>query len=564
MIQFAIGNDDFGMIRRKGFHFVDKTGFIQELLARRGELVTLLTRPRRFGKTLNLSMLQHFFAESVQGEPTRPLFDGLKITQDKPCMVHQGKYPVIFLTLKGIKATNFQQALADCAVMLRGLYKAHSYLQHSPALEPDDQRLFIRTLDKTTSQSEMQTALLDLCRLLHQHHGVNPWVLIDEYDTPIQTAYLKGYYEPMIAFMQAFLGNTLKTNPYLERAVLTGILRISRESLFSDMNNVGVYTLFNEEYSEHFGFTEPEVNVLLEQTGFTSQGTVIKAWYNGYMCGDTTLYNPWSIICCLSRKGALQPYWVQTGGTAMIQDLLARADSSVKICFEDLLAGRTISARISEHLAYGLFGASLDAVMSLLLSAGYLKALSRTQEAAKWRCELAIPNQEVLAVYQTCVMTWFESQGQETRYEGLLLALTEGNVQLFTQEMKRFFEHTVSYFDTSHQQPEKFYHGLVLGMMISLAKTHTLESNRESGGGRYDVMLTPHDLTKPAVVMEFKVTFDDETMEIAANKALQQIKDKRYAATLYQRRATRVLALALAFSGKQVTILSEWLSANPL
>ena len=368
----------------------------------------------------------------------------------------------------------------------------------------------------------------------------------------------------MIAFMQAFLGNTLKTNPYLERAVLTGILRISRESLFSDMNNVGVYTLFNEEYSEHFGFTEPEVNVLLEQTGFTSQGTVIKAWYNGYMCGDTTLYNPWSIICCLSRKGALQPYWVQTGGTAMIQDLLARADSSVKICFEDLLAGRTISARISEHLAYGLFGASLDAVMSLLLSAGYLKALSRTQEAAKWRCELAIPNQEVLAVYQTCVMTWFESQGQETRYEGLLLALTEGNVQLFTQEMKRFFEHTVSYFDTSHQQPEKFYHGLVLGMMISLAKTHTLESNRESGGGRYDVMLTPHDLTKPAVVMEFKVTFDDETMEIAANKALQQIKDKRYAATLYQRRATRVLALALAFSGKQVTILSEWLSANPL
>src|SRR3990167_11270756 len=224
VIQFAIGNDDFGMIRRRGFHFVDKTGFIQELLARSGELVTLLTRPLRFGKTLNLSMLQHFFAESVQGEPTRPLFDGLKITQDKPCMVHQGKYPVIFLTLKGIKATNFQQALADCAGILRRLYQKHEYLLQGALLTSDDQERFRRMLQQTASQSEMQTALLDLCRLLYQHYGVKPWLLIDEYDTPLHSAYLEGYYEEMVPFMQSFLGSALKGNDFLERAVLTGIL----------------------------------------------------------------------------------------------------------------------------------------------------------------------------------------------------------------------------------------------------------------------------------------------------------------------------------------------------
>ncbi|OGT67026.1 MAG: hypothetical protein A3J38_05500 [Gammaproteobacteria bacterium RIFCSPHIGHO2_12_FULL_45_9] len=552
------------MIRRKGFHFVDKTGFIQELLARSGELVTLLTRPRRFGKTLNLSMLQHFFAESVHGEPTRPLFNGLKITQDNACMAHQGKYPVIFISLKAVKTGSFEEARGSLAVLLQELYENYQYLTETTSFTSSSKETFDRILNLQATDAELHFSLLRLCRWLRDYHGVNPWVLIDEYDTPIQTAYLKGYYEPMIAFMQAFLGNTLKTNPYLERAVLTGILRVARESLFSDMNNVGVYTLFNDEYSEHFGFTEPEVNALLEQTGFISQGTAIKTWYNGYLCGDTTLYNPWSIICCLSRKGALQPYWVQTGGTAMIQDLLAHADASVKTCFEDLLSGKTISARISEHLAYGLFGEDIDAVMSLLLAAGYLKAISRTQDIAEWVCELAIPNQEVLAVYRTCVVKWFAAQGQENRYRGLLRALTEGDVRTFTREMKQFFEYTVSYFDTSHQQPEKFYHGLVLGMIISLTKTHTIESNRESGVGRYDVILIPHDLNQPGVVLEFKVTFDDETMEAAALEALQQIKDKRYAATLYQRRVTRVLALALAFSGKQVTILSEWLSEEPM
>ena len=560
MIQFAIGNDDFGMIRRKGFHFVDKTGFIQELLARSGELVTLLTRPRRFGKTLNLSMLQHFFAESVRGEPTRALFDGLKITQDNTCMAHQGKYPVIFLSLKAVKTGSFEEARGSLSVLLRELYEHYRYLTETPSFTSSAREAFDRIVNLQATDAELHFSLLQLCRWLREYHGVNPWVLIDEYDTPIQTAYLKGYYEPMIAFMQAFLGNTLKTNPYLERAVLTGILRISKESLFSDMNNVKVCTIFSDAYSAHFGFTEIEVTELLVKTGLEAQGQAIKNWYNGYLCGNTTLYNPWSIINCLSEKGALQPYWVQTGGTAMIQDLLARADALVKTCFEDLLAGKTISARISEHLAFGLFGEDLDSVMSLLLAAGYLKAISRTQEMAEWLCELAIPNQEVRAVYQTCVVKWFTAQGQENRYRGLLQALTEGDVRTFTREMKQFFEYTVSYFDTSQQQPEKFYHGLVLGMIISLAKTHTIESNRESGVGRYDVIIIPHDLSKPGVVLEFKVTFDDETMEAAALEALQQIKDKRYAATLYQHRVTRVLALALAFSGKQVQILSEWLS----
>jgi hypothetical protein len=325
---------------------------------------------------------------------------------------------------------------------------------------------------------------------------------------------------------------------------------------------VGVYTLFNEEYGEHFGFTEPEVMDLLVKTGLESQELAVKAWYNGYLCGETTLYNPWSIINCLSKKGNLQPYWVQTGGTAMIQDLLARADESVKVYFEDLLSGKTIQARISEHLAYGLFGESVDAVMSLLLAAGYLKAISRMQDAAEWICELAVPNREVLGVFQSCILHWFASQGQQGRYEGVLKALTTGDVRTFTREMKLFLERTVSYFDASQQEPEKFYHGFVLGMVVSLSKTHTIESNRESGAGRYDVVLVPHDLTQPGVVMEFKVTYEDETLQEASEQALQQIKEKQYAASLYQRRITRVLALGLAFSGKQVAIQSEWLAEN--
>src|SRR3990167_6169220 len=559
MLQFAIGNDDFGEIRQKGFVFVDKSGLIQELLSRAGDKVTLITRPRRFGKTLNISMLHHFLAATVSGEPTHSLFEGLQITHDSSCMAHQGQYPVICFSLKGIKATSFESAVQDTGTCLRTLYKQYEYLLTSPTLSQDDHRLFYRIVNLEATHANINLSLQELSRWLHAYHGVKPWILIDEYDTPIQTAYLEGYYNDMIKLMQKFLGNALKTNAHFERAVLTGIVRASQESLFSDLNNVGVYTLFNEEYSENFGFTESEVSELLVQTGLVTQGPVIKDWYNGYLCGNTTLYNPWSIINCLSRKGSLQPYWVQTGGTAMIQDLLARADRSVKTHFEDLLSGKPIQMRISEHLAFGFLGGGLNAVMSLLLAAGYLKAISRTQERTKWLCSLQIPNHEVMTVFEECVLQWFASKNQQERYEGLLQALIIGDARTFTREMKLFFERTVSYFDASQQQPEKFYHGFVLGMVVSLAKTHTIESNRESGAGRYDVVLLPHDISQPGVIMEFKVAYEDETLQEAAEKALSQIKAKGYAATLHQRRITQVLALGLAFSGKQVTIQHEWL-----
>src|SRR3990167_5714724 len=384
MQPFAIGNDNFGRLRTENLKFIDKSLFIKELLENRGVTVSLLTRPRRFGKTLNLSMLYYFLSKQVGGLETKPLFEGLKITQYPELMAHQGRYPVIFMTLKGIKATSFDTALADFAGIMRDLYKVHAYLRADPKFTEDDQLFFDRSEERESDISDLHTAVAQLCRWLKEYHGVNPWVLIDEYDTPIQTAYLNGYYKDMVALLQPVFGNTFKTNSFLERAVLTGITRVSKESLFSDLNNVAVYTLFKNDYSTHFGFTEPEMDASLVEANLTHLYPEIKRWYNGYLCGDTVLYNPWSIINCVTEKGALAPYWVHTGGTSMIQKLLAEADAGVKTAFEELLQGKSIEARISDHLVYGLFGADMDSVMSLLLAAGYLKAVTRTSERTQW------------------------------------------------------------------------------------------------------------------------------------------------------------------------------------
>src|SRR3990167_9255013 len=559
MQPFAIGNDNFGEIRTQNARFIDKSLFIKEIFDHFTTKVSLITRPRRFGKTLNLSMLHHFLSTEIVGLETRALFNDLKITEYPEIMAHQGKYPVIFLTLKGIKATSFDVALSDFSGIMRDTYKAHDYLRSGPQFTTADQLAFDRVIQLQCQVGELHTGLAQLCRWLRAYHGVNPWVLIDEYDTPIQAAYLNDYYREMVGLLQPVLGNTFKTNPYLERAVLTGFTRVSKESLFSDLNNVAVYTLFKNDYSTHFGFTEPEMDALLVEAELTHCSAEIKRWYNGYLCGDTVLYNPWSIINCVTAKGALAPYWVHTDSTSMIQKLLAKADADVKSAFEELLQGKSIEARISDHLIYGLFGTDMNSVMSLLLAAGYLKAVTRTLANTQWLCCLIIPNYEVQTVFEDCIMTWFVSQGQSARYERILKALIEGDAKTVDAEMGLFLERTASDFDVSSQEPAKFYHGFVLGMVVSMAKTHAVESNRESGLGRYDVMLVPHDKTKPGVILEFKVVRPRETLETAAQNALTQIHTKNYAVALQQRGITRILAMGLSFQGKQVHVQHEWL-----
>ncbi|OGT68689.1 MAG: hypothetical protein A3J38_09550 [Gammaproteobacteria bacterium RIFCSPHIGHO2_12_FULL_45_9] len=563
MQPFAIGNDNFGEIRTQNARFIDKSLFIKEIFDHFTTKVSLITRPRRFGKTLNLSMLHHFLSTEIVGLETRALFNDLKITEYPEIMAHQGKYPVIFLTLKGIKATSFDVALSDFSGIMRDTYKAHDYLRSGPQFTTADQLAFDRVIQLQCQVGELHTGLAQLCRWLRAYHGVNPWVLIDEYDTPIQAAYLNDYYREMVGLLQPVLGNTFKTNPYLERAVLTGITRVSKESLFSDLNNVAVYTLFKNDYSTHFGFTEPEMDALLVEAELTHCSAEIKRWYNGYLCGDTVLYNPWSIINCVTEKGNLEPYWVNTGGTSMIQQLLAQADPDVKIHLETLLQGHSIIARINDHLVYGLFGADVDSVMSLLLSAGYLKALSRTRtEMGEWLCELTIPNYEVMTVYRLSIMLWLVSQGQQARYEGVLKALVQGDMRVFSNELAVLLERVLSYFDPSGQEPEKFYHGLVLGLVVHLAKTHTVESNRESGWGRYDVMIIPHDVSQIGIVMEFKVAFEHEMLKEIAESALTQIKSQHYAAALTHRQIHKILAIGLAFRGKKVCVQYEWVAGS--
>ncbi len=323
-MHLPVNSDDFREIIEKKFDFVDKTLWIQEILDEISVTVMAITRPRRFGKTLNLSMLHYFLAAEVDGRKTQGLFDGLKIAAlGEKYMQHQGKYPVIFITFKEVRDHDFSIAYSNLINLLHRVYRQHNYLTDSPRLSPAEKEKFKIILERKGSRGDVNSALLDLSYYLYQHHGAKVWLLIDEYDTPIQSAFLNNYYDEVTSLMRSLLGAALKTNPYLERAVITGILRIAKESLFSGLNNIEVYTLLHSNYGEYFGFTESEVNALLNQAGLDKEAVAIRDWYNGYKCGNTIIYNPWSIVHCIKRQGELQPYWVNTSGNDLIKHSLA-------------------------------------------------------------------------------------------------------------------------------------------------------------------------------------------------------------------------------------------------
>jgi hypothetical protein len=395
-------------------------------------------------------------------------------------------------------------------------------------------------------------------RYLYGHYGAKPWLLIDEYDSPIQSGYIGGYYDQMIGFMRGLLGAALKNNFYLDRAVITGILRVSKESLFSGLNNLKVYSVFNQVYSEYFGFTESEVKQLLDQAGLVSYSAEIRAWYNGYQMGDQVIYNPWSIVNCVNEGGELKPYWVNTSDNVLVKKLLAQGDRTVKDQLELLIRQEPIQAVIDENMVFGDLDTNANALWSLLLFSGYLKASNLKQKRTKLEATLTIPNQEVLALYCDIIQDWFTLSLGETRYEAFLKSLTTGAVEEFTDRLQRYLLETASIFDVSGHDPEKFYHGFVLGLIISLQATHEVQSNRESGYGRYDVMLIPKDRSELGIVMEFKVVRDPaKDLKLAAQDALNQINARQYKTTLRQKGITKILQLGLAFCGKQVELLSE-------
>ena len=549
-----VGEEDFRELIDNEFLFVDKTLLIKEFLDNKNIKVSLITRPRRFGKTLNLSMLHYFFAEKIKNKSTEGLFDGLKISEaGEHYMAYQGKYPVIFITFKQLEADTYKAMLGELQRLMSRIYKMHLELLDSPYLIAEQKSDFKKIVSCEAGESHLKTALFDLTEYLYTHYQKEVIVLIDEYDAPIQASYFNNYYQEAIKMMRGLLGACLKTNPYLERALLTGITCVSKESLFSGLNNLAVYSLLDDEYSEHFGFTEAEVSMLAKEMNYQDKLVDMRAWYNGYEVGDTTLYNPWSIINCLSRKGRIKNYWLNTSANELIKKLLINSSGDFKEDFEQLLRGKSIRQSIREDMVFGDLKEDESLIWSLFFVAGYLKivASSEEQEDESVNCELKIPNQEIRIFYSSLIKKWLRGDKSLDWYNTFIKYLLVGDVEKFEANFQQILANIVSVYDIA-PSPEVFYHGLVLGLVVTL-NHYEIKSNRESGKGRYDIAVIPRDPQVLGLLFELKSvgeTTTDVKLAKQAQKALRQIDDKNYVAEFRQRGIHKVLKIALVFKGK--------------
>ena len=561
-IRLPIGREDFRSLIDKKFLFVDKTLLIKEFLDNDGPQVSLITRPRRFGKTLNLSMLHHFFAEKVNDLPTKDLFNGLKISQaGEQYMAHQGQYPVIFLTFKQLGAETYEEMMGNLQQLMSRTYKRHSELADSPYLMAEQKSDFKKIINGDINETHLKASLFNLTEYLYMHYKKKVMVLIDEYDAPIQTGYLNQYYEKAIGMMRSLLGTCLKTNDYLEAALLTGITRVSKESLFSGLNNLVVYSLLDDEYKNYFGFTEEEVKMLAHQMGYQDKLTEMKAWYNGYEVGTTTLYNPWSITNYLSKKGLASRYWLNTSGNELIKKLLIQSSTNFKQDFEHLLRGEIIHKSIREDMVFGDLATNESLIWSLFFVTGYLKIVEKPSEEIRHAgvyCALAIPNKEIHEYYYLVIQEWLAGTNGADWCIDFINNLLAGRIKEFEEGLKIVLENIVSSHDLA-KDPEAFYHGLILGFLATL-NNYEIKSNRESGKGRYDIAVIPNNSQALGLLFELKKVGKKATNAALTNKAkqaLQQINKKNYVAEFKQRGAQKVLKIALAFRGKDFRLKYE-------
>lgn len=567
-MRLPLGYDHFKDLIDKRLDFVDKSLWIKEILDDPSTQVAVVTRPRRFGKTLNLSMLHCFLASEVYGRPTQGLFAGLKIAQvPGDYLQYQGQYPTIFVTFKDIKDHHYSTAYGRLVNLMAEMYKEHRYLLSSPHLAEEDKQIFHDIIFQKMNETRMSSALKDLTRFLYQHHGVKPWLLIDEYDSPLQAAYIHGYYDEMIDLFRGMFATALKTNPYLERAVITGILRVSKESLFSGLNNLKVYSLLSAKYSPYFGLTEAEVADLLHKAGLEEIKAQIQEWYNGYRIGTTTIYNPWSLVNCIQEGGVMQPYWVNTSDNRLIKDLLTNSSESFRTQFEDLLRGEPLRKIIDENVVFGDLKKNEKAAWSLLLMAGYLKVIEQHHTDEGLECTLTVPNREVRNLYRQIIKQWLSDGDGVEWFNQFLEHLLVGNLAAFETDLRHLVEETFSVHDTS-KDPEVFYHGFMVGATASLYhhENYEIKSNRESGYGRYDYMIFSKDDSRPTILLEIKRITADEKRNAAdlnqlltetAQQAVLQIQQQKYLAEARQRGRKNILKMGLAFCGKRFKICAE-------
>ncbi|MCM1497468.1 MAG: ATP-binding protein, partial [Clostridium sp.] len=548
----AIGVQDFEKLIQGDCFYIDKTMFIKNWWESTDE-VTLITRPRRFGKTLTMSMLERFFSNRYQGQGE--IFEGLDIWKDEKYRELQGSYPVIFLSFASVKENTFDKIYWQICEIIEKIYTKHRFLLESSVLTEQEKDRF-QSIGIGMPSAEAAFALHNLSDYLYRYYGKKVIILLDEYDTPLQEAYVNGCWDKIIVLMRNLFNATFKTNPCLERAVMTGITRVSKESMFSDLNNLRVVSMVSEEYASYFGFTETEVFTAMEEYGLTNQEEV-KFWYDGFTIGNLRgIYNPWSIINFLRDK-KLKSYWANTSSNRLAGSLIRTGDKEMKMQFEDLLQGRSIYSKIDEEVVFNQLDEQGDsAVWSLLFASGYLKV----NEIQGKIYELELTNHEVRDMFETMVSGWFAKNS--TDYNGFIRALLRADVEEMNAYMEEVAQSMFSSFDggekPSARTPERFYHGFVLGLLVDLKDRYEISSNRESGFGRYDVMLKPLHEADDAIIMEFKIynSKKEKDMEETVQNALQQITEKHYEQTLLDQgiHAERIRKYGFAFRGKEVLI----------
>ncbi len=557
----GIGHQDFGTIQENNYFYIDKTDFIKKWWEN-GDSVTLITRPRRFGKTLTMSMTEQFFSVKYAGRGD--LFEGLSIWEHEKYRNLQGTYPVISISFANVKQNSYEKVRYRICQILMNLYGEMRFLLKGDLLTPREKEYFER-ISETMNEEDATMSLYYLSSFLYKYYGKKVIILLDEYDTPMQEAYVNGYWDELVSFTRSLFQSAFKTNPYLERGIMTGITRVSRESVFSDLNNLEVVTTTSEKYADSFGFTEEEVFASLDEFGLSDRRQEVKNWYDGFVFGRyTDIYNPWSVLHYLD-KGKAGVYWANSSSNSLIGKLIREGNKEIKQNLEGLLGGESFRVEMDEQIVYGELYTKRNAVWSLLLASGYLKAVCTeyAEREGHWYYSLALTNKEVQVMFENMIRGWFAERDEN--YNDFIKALLSDDIRAMNYYMNKVALTTFSSFDTGNKpsetaEPERFYHGFVLGLLVELAERYSVISNRESGFGRYDVMLMPKK-DDDGIILEFKVQDEEEEMELAdtVKAALRQIGEKQYEAALIERGVPEknIRKYGFAFCGKKVLIGGE-------
>lgn len=553
-----IGVDDFEKLRASGYYYVDKTLFIKELLDKKGE-VNLFTRPRRFGKTLNMSMMKCFF-EKAEADNAN-LFSGLNIMEaGEQYLKHMGAYPVIALSLKSTRQADFHTSYEKIADAIAGELRRHKMLLSSDRLDEAQKERYLQMMDGRAKSSDYTAALKFLSEVLNQHYGRKAVILIDEYDVPLEQAYFTGYYDEMSFFIRSFFEEGLKSNPFMEFAVITGCLRITKESIFTGLNNLKINSILSANYDEYFGFLQQEVDEMAEFYGIEDEEdmAVFKEWYNGYAFGTKEVYNPWSVInhmeaLYVDRIHAWpSPYWANTSSNRIIRNLVERADVSTKEELECLIAGGTIEKTVHEDITYDDIETSEENLWNFLFFTGYLTMCGRRFIGGTQRMTMAIPNAEVLYIYKTKILEWFRERLLGKDMKGFYHSILSADVTGFQEKLTQILRESISFYDNK----EAFYHGFLLGL-LERVDDFAVSSNQESGDGRYDIMLKSPDVRNPVLIFELKAADSYGSMETAADSAMKQIKERRYGEGLNRDGYSSLLCYGIAFYKKNCWIVEE-------